>query len=132
MSLVTFIQLPEVRSQLKPFRPSPPRKINAPLRVAPRTENWRLVGTAFDYLLRFEIKRRAAHARDEGWTVRLYNFQYFPVPQQQVELVGFCERILCQAEATYSSFIRTPSPTSSEIATLAVHAIRLASLEPIF
>src|SRR6266851_4039234 len=132
MSLTSFIQLPEVVARIKPFRPPPPRKINAPLKVPPRTKNWSLVGTAFDYLLRFEMKRRAPHAQDKPWVaeaahLRISNLHIFPHLQEQVaacgwkdyEVVAFCEGILSEAKAAYLSFVKMASPTSSQLATVA-------------
>jgi hypothetical protein len=56
-----------VRDKLKPLRPKLPRKINAPLKVESRSPRYKLVGTAFDYLLRFELQRRAPHAVATSW-----------------------------------------------------------------
>jgi hypothetical protein len=148
MSLTNFIQRPEVAAQLKPFRPPPPRKINAPLRVIPRTNHWSLVGTAFDYFLRFEIKRRSPHARHETWiieregctveTLNMFSF-HLPMLKEQVAACGWtdleftssCDRIEREARDMCRTFVKTPSPTSSQLKTLAGYAIRLARLEPI-
>jgi len=145
MSLTAFVRLQEVTARLKPFRPPPPRKIDAPLKVAPKTKNWSLVGTAFDYFLRFEIKRRAPHAKDGMWTaeathILVSNLHLSPLLKEQVafcgwkdyELVDFCDRILHEAKAAYSAFAKTPSPSSSQLAILAGHAIRLARLDAIY
>ena len=68
MSASQLIKMPEMAARLKPLRPALPRKIGAPLKVAPRTMNdYSLVGTAFDYLLRFEIERRAPYAKSRPW-----------------------------------------------------------------
>ena len=67
MSLTSFVSRPEVVARLKPLRPKLPRKIPAVLVVPPRTERFPLVGTAFDYLLRFELRRRAPHAVSYPW-----------------------------------------------------------------
>ncbi len=62
MSLTTFIGLPDVRDRLRPFRPALARKISRPLQVHPQSENFIPVDSAFDYLLRRELQRRAPHA----------------------------------------------------------------------
>src|SRR5713101_6377103 len=67
MSLSTFLDMPEVTAKIKPFRPKLPRKITAPLRARPRSNNHAILGTAIDYLLRFELKRQAPHAVTERW-----------------------------------------------------------------
>jgi hypothetical protein len=67
MSLTSFLKLEEVAAKVKPFRPKLPRKIPVELKVEPRSNRHMLVGTAFDYLLRFELQRRAPHAVVERW-----------------------------------------------------------------
>ncbi|MEW6106047.1 MAG: hypothetical protein AB1563_06755 [Bacillota bacterium] len=67
MSLTRFIALPDVAARIRPLRPQLSRKITEPLRVKPRSSHYALVGTAFDYLLRFELQRRAPHAVAERW-----------------------------------------------------------------
>jgi hypothetical protein len=67
MSLTHLLDFPDVAAKLKPLRPKPPRKITAPLQVEPRSKRYTMVGTAFDYLLRFELQRRAPYATSERW-----------------------------------------------------------------
>jgi hypothetical protein len=67
MSLTRFLDMPEVTAKVKPLRPKLPRKINALLHVEPRSNRYTMVGTAFDYLLRFELQRRAPHAIAGKW-----------------------------------------------------------------
>lgn len=73
MSLTSFLDLPEVVAKVKPLRPKPPRKIDAPLRAQPRSNRYTMIGTAFDYLLRFELQRRAPHAVVSRWISFLSN-----------------------------------------------------------
>jgi hypothetical protein len=54
MSLTSFLDMQDVIEKVKPLRPGSPRKIDAVLRVEPRSDHYTIVGTAFDYLLRFE------------------------------------------------------------------------------
>lgn len=67
MSLTSFLEMPDVTAKVKPLRPKLPRKLSVPLKVEPRSKRYMLVGTAFDYLLRFELQRRAPHAISERW-----------------------------------------------------------------
>ena len=67
MSLTSFIAKPDVRDRIKSLRPQLPRKIDASLKVEPRTKHYMLVGRAFDYLLRFELQRRSPHAIAQRW-----------------------------------------------------------------
>jgi hypothetical protein len=70
MSLTSFLDIPDVRAKVKSLRPKLPRKISAPLKIEPRSKRYSLVGTAFDYLLRFEIQRRAPHAKSDTWVAQ--------------------------------------------------------------
>ena len=67
MSLTTFLEQPDVMAMMKPLRPTLPRKIDAPLKVEPRSNHYMMVGRAFDYLLRFELQRRAPHTMTRAW-----------------------------------------------------------------
>ena len=67
MSLTTFVEEPEAIARLKPVLPTVPRTLPVPLKVESRTGNFSRVGTAFDYLLRFELQRRGPHARTRPW-----------------------------------------------------------------
>ena len=67
MRLRSFLSLPEVVAKLKPLRPPPPRHIGCPIVVPPRSAHYSLIGTAFDYLLQFEIKRRAPYTVADSW-----------------------------------------------------------------
>ena len=62
MNAGQFYDWPDVKAKFKPLRPKLPRKITAPLKVQPRSRRYMMVGTAFDYLLRFELQRLAPHA----------------------------------------------------------------------
>src|SRR5262249_4708806 len=44
---------------------------DAPLRFPTRSTRHRLLGTGFDYLLRFELSRLAPHAVDRGWVAEV-------------------------------------------------------------
>lgn len=80
MSLSTFVRLPDVRDKLKPFRPARARKISRPLLVPPQSGNFMQVGSAFDYVLRRELHRRAPHAIAE-WTAEESMQVSYPSPR---------------------------------------------------
>ncbi|HZZ72236.1 MAG TPA: hypothetical protein VFE24_08280 [Pirellulales bacterium] len=82
MPLKSFVTAKENVAKLKALRPLPPRLIGAPLRVLPRSIRYSLIGTAFDYLLRFEIKRRAGHAKSQPWAAAISLERLFRKVQQ--------------------------------------------------
>lgn len=86
MSLTTFVNQRDVAKKLRRLQ-EPVRRRRAvgrvskkritrtdgqwlPIRVEPRSRNYSLVGAAFDYLLRFEIQRRAPHAISTPWVAQ--------------------------------------------------------------
>src|SRR5436309_627677 len=67
MSLTSFLKLADVKTKVALLRPKGQRRIPVPVKASPRTKRPPLVGTAFDYLLRFELQRRAPHAVAYPW-----------------------------------------------------------------
>jgi hypothetical protein len=55
MSLTHFLNLADVKTKIKVLRPKLPRKLAVPVKVQPKSNHYMIVGTAFDYLLRFEL-----------------------------------------------------------------------------
>jgi len=66
MSLTTIITEPEVRDQLKKLIRRPDFDGGRKLLAPPLTKNYMLVGTAFDYILRFYLKRVNPQAVERG------------------------------------------------------------------
>ena len=67
MSITSFVKEKDVRAIVKVMRPPPPHKLGVPLIVLSRSNRQSLIGTAFDYLLRFELERRARWAVVGKW-----------------------------------------------------------------
>ncbi len=131
----------------------PPKVTSVPL-APPRTQNYRLVGTAFDYLLRFEIKRRYPHAVTQDWVAEasLDLLHEEPVrvskdgrvratilqlaggkpldPETHARLRARAEQLVADAKAAVREFTKRASPDGVE--DLAAHAFRLARLDGVF
>ncbi|MDA7959497.1 MAG: hypothetical protein MPJ08_02055 [Nitrosopumilus sp.] len=56
MSLTSFIKLPDVAARLSDTFPLPAGRPDGPMLAEPRTRRYTMIGTAFDYLLRFYIE----------------------------------------------------------------------------
>lgn len=67
MSLTSFIQEHDVRSKFKETFPLPKIELNSDMKAPPVTTHYPLVGTAFDYLLRFYIKKMNSSAKTSTW-----------------------------------------------------------------
>lgn len=123
MGLTNLIRVPEFKEKLRPLRPKLPRKLNAPLKVEPRSQRYMLVGTAFDYLLRFELQRRAPHAISDRWGA-----EYAPEIITPEEIAERARVLLENAKAAVAAYLMLKVPTTAKQAELAGHAIRLAKL----
>jgi hypothetical protein len=150
MSLKRFLELPDVRAAVKPLRPPPPRKIDEPIQAEPRSARHTLVGTAFDYLLRFELQRRAPHAVAEEWVAEtacdilwretsggaggLDTMKDIVDPKDYLppEVVGQRARAVVEGVKTaVASYLKSKAPTPDRRTELAAHAIRLAKLDQV-
>lgn len=146
MSLKVFIQHPEVRERLKVLRPKLSRQIGAPIQAHPRTKHWTLVGTAFDYLLRFELQRRVPAVVQRSWVAenaltwgvggdpldgrrKSLDESIAKSEQDREEIACGIERILGAAKRTLSRYLEMQQPTRSDQVQLAEHAIGLAKLD---
>ena len=147
MSLTTFIDTPDVMAQIKPLRPKLPRQISTPLKVAPHSNRYAMVGTAFDYLLRFELQRRASHALAEPWVAEFapdriwretdtggVGMDLLGDPRQKDwmppdEVAKRTRSIIEEAKKAVDAYIKSKAPDRAKQAEIAAHAIRLAKLD---
>lgn len=147
MSLTSFVGMPDVKDKLKPLRPKLPRKLNVPLKAEPRSKRYMLVGTAFDYLLRFEFQRRAPHAVSEGWIAEnaleivfgsaLVGMDLMANAAPDVhlppeEVAKRVRTLLENARAAVDVYLTVKAPTVAMQAEIAAHAIRLAKLDSVY
>ena len=66
MSLTTVLTDPSIKAKFKERFPVP-KMIHTDIRAKPLTKKYSLVGTAFDYIVRFHIKRLFPKAVDRKW-----------------------------------------------------------------
>jgi len=71
MSLISFIKIPEVRRKFAETFPKQPFKLDAKIVAPPLTKNYSLVGTAFDYLMRFYIEYLNPKSITKKWVAEL-------------------------------------------------------------
>lgn len=70
MSLTSFLNIKEVKEKfLEEFPKLFTFRVKTPLLAPPLTNNYQLVGTAFDYLLRFYIKLLNPNAIESSWVL---------------------------------------------------------------
>lgn len=132
MSVRSLIADPEVRERLDAILP-PISKPAPLLSVPPRTNRYGLVGTAFDYALRFELGRRNPHAVSRPWVAE-GAVERLPVAAARV---GCSEKdiklLKMQAagiiEAAHRFLESHVGATVWDASLLAIHAVLLAKLD---
>lgn len=104
MSLSSFLEKSDVRARFSQEFSKPQLGENRDLLAPPLTENYRLVGAAFDYLMRFYLKRLNPQAFERGWVAesavhllkegganRLYEQAFFIVTRGRENYAEFLE-----------------------------------------
>ena len=71
MSLTHFVGLPEIRQRLNEQFVMPSLKTPDDIQVEPKTKSYSLIGTAFDYLFRFNLKRLNPDAIVRRWVAEV-------------------------------------------------------------
>lgn len=160
MSLTSLLDRhPEVArglAELVPDSARPPR-IHTPMRAPPVTDHYALIGTAFDYLLRFEVQRRYPRAVAQTWVAQdgvdtLVRLSRAPDAKGRVMLhyrviggpgtsldrkslgkfAGTGRRILAVAKREVATYTNLSDPSATEKFGAAEHALRLAKLDGLF
>ncbi len=126
MPLTSFIQLPDVKERFREeFKKPALRRQTQPL-VSSQTKNYRLVGVAFDYFLRFQIKNLNPQAVSKRWRAN-YGLECIRQRgfQRQYEQ-GYLA--LIQAGENYTQFIKTQIVNDELIKSV----LMLAKLEAVY
>lgn len=132
MSATSFINLPDVFKKLAKTFPDFPPQYQGRILVKPKTRQYSLTGTAFDYLLRFYIKRLNKNSIDRPWIAEraplfiaaMIEFN----PDTQLEKTRKeVKRIITNAKRSYNRYLTKEILTT----TLIVSSIRLAQVDPI-
>lgn len=104
MSLTSFLEPSDVRARFRQEFTKPNIKKPKELLAPPLTKNYGLVGTAFDYLLRFYVQQQNPQAISNGWKAersvnilkrkgftRLYEQAYLIIVQTKEEYARYLE-----------------------------------------
>lgn len=117
MSLKTFLDNKDVRARFSEEFPKPKFTLRKEILATPVTRHYSLVGTAFDYLMRFYIKRINPKAITKNWvaessleTMRrkkvAFNSYRDLVPIGN-NIIERADEMLSQAKVTYSDYIKS-------------------------
>jgi len=131
MSLTSFLDIPKVRLEFaKTFEFDQPI-LSGELKAPPQTKNYSLIGTAFDYLLRFHIERLNTNSILRSWVAESAVELTKPKP----EIYGKLKAIIDTIKKVHASFLETEKLSKSIIAASIVLAkldliYRIGRLEP--
>lgn len=128
MSLTSFIKKnPDVRERFKKEFRKPQFRVKRPVLAPPLTKRYSTIGTAFDYLLRFYVKRlNAGLCKCPQHWIAEYSLALLQV--RGGELYGKALKVLARAKAQESKFLASGQVTDELIASV----LALAYLDPIF
>jgi hypothetical protein len=148
MSLTSFIKRKDVQERFRIVRPKFPRKIAAPIRVLPHRDRSHIAGTAFDYLLRMDLMRRAPWAVCEHWVAENAAVTFFvDSPDEKTlskrfpgkslqalmhQMEETARQIVTEAQRDCDTYYSLSNPTLADVRRMARHSIRLAHAEVIF
>lgn len=103
----------------------------ADLIAPPRTQNYALVGTAMDYLVRWNLERLNTNAKDRPWvaTIALSS----PILAQADETIRqIYHAVVAEATLFHAQFVKMRYPTMDDIRRAASLCLCLAKVDPLF
>lgn len=126
MSLSTFLEIGEIRDRFIKEFPKPKFSMNLPILANPRSERYGLIGTAFDYLLRFYVKRLNPKAIERAWVAESLVRELDVI--NEWEILNIARSIFVNAKRQNELFLRNGRVTDS----LLTSALQLAQLDTVF
>ncbi|OKH34379.1 hypothetical protein NIES2101_39015 [Calothrix sp. HK-06] len=106
MSLLSFMQEPNNRDRFRQEFKKPKLTVKQELLAPPLTTNYQLVGTAFDYLLRFLVQRLNPQAQDRGWVAEASVSMLSRSPRLH-HLYDESRKIVDAAKSHHALFLKT-------------------------
>lgn len=138
MSLTQIIRDPTVRDRIRCVYSKPTISSKGTILAEPRSKAYGLVGTAFDYLLRFEINRRNPSAIRRPWVAEFAKVRFAFSFQTDVDTgttdtipdkrIALADEIVQRAKDSSRHYLRTGEVTDALLA----DAISLAKLDNLY
>ncbi len=129
MSLTSLIRSSEVKELLKnyfPKTPALPRSMAGEnIKVLPLSNRYVLIGTAFDYLLRFYLERLNKNVK---LVVNKWVAEYVPHIPLQRSLLKKAKEIISEAKANHAEYLASGHMTKN----LIISSLQLAQLDFIY
>lgn len=132
MSLTSFLKIPHVRAKFTETFPFQALKLSGDFLAPPQTKNYSLIGTAFDYLLRFHLERLNPNTLTKPWIAESGIELTKTKPKTYKQLKALITAI---KDGPYSDYIKTGNLSESIFASTIVLAkldmiYRIGRLEP--
>lgn len=124
MSLTSFLRIPKVKAAFHDAFEFVPPKLSAEMKAPPQTQNFTLVGTAFDYLLRFHLERLNPNSITSTWIAEIA----VEMTKTEPDLYLFLKERLESARKTHELFIKNGILTDG----IVTSSIFLAKLDPLY
>lgn len=123
MSLTSFLKSSEARAKFRETFAKPQIKLGS-LTAPPLTKNYSLIGTAFDYLLRFQLEHWYSLAQGKYWIAEVA----IRCLQPDTKLYEQANLMIRTARDRHAHFIQTGELSDDLLAS----CLELAQLDPIF
>ena len=123
MSLTSFINIPEVRDKFSETFHYPYLEGTPELLCPPLTKHYSMIGTAFDYLLRFVVESQNDQAKTKEWVAETAVKMTKDTRDFKV-----CNAALKEAEEAYNTYKKTKKLDDKTLK----GALLLAQLDPIY
>ncbi len=130
MSLTSFIAEKDVKAKLHEVFPFSRIRLEQKPMIEPLTTHYSLVGTAFDYLLRFSLQRLYAHVVVKPWIAELAAIgQYSDIAEIYNETMAMqAVKVVEQAKHFHKQYLQTGILTNELLRSI----LLLAQIDPFF
>jgi len=115
VSLLKFIRMPEINKKFSETFPKPNFKYDVKIIAPPLTNNYPLVGTAFDYLMRFYLKYLNPESIERSWIAEhgakfLKMLKYFRSDNSEIvrkDIIEKIDSIIQHTKTAYTEYLQT-------------------------
>lgn len=128
MSLTSLLDQRHIRQRFREEFPCPQFVIDRPMVAQPRSNRYSLVGTAFDYLLRFYVKLLNPGAIEREWVAKEVIQSLDPLDDDAWEVLKVARGVVVEATSNVRSYLASGRVTKG----LLRSCLQLAQLDFIY
>jgi ankyrin repeat protein len=127
INLTSFIKDPEVKKKFSEYFPLPKFDLKNEIKAPPLTQNYSLIGTSFDYLLRFYIQKYNQNCITKQWIAEKA-LEILESISLEDKLIGEVKENVREARENYNKFLEDGIISEN----LLKSCILLGRIDPIF